>query len=107
MKTDKIKKEEIITALRVKLQTELFFAAVGESFCEDLMRFVKMSPKEDFTRAEADFLVNHAISEVFFHGGREERVKLSKVLQRACWTNISDEEIGLADPKGALPRVIF
>lgn len=104
MKTT-FKKEEILSALKVKLGTELYRSAVGESCCEDIMGFIKLSPAEDFTRAETDFLVNNAITEVFIHGGRAERVKLSRVLRRACWIDISDKEIGLVPSEGALPAI--
>lgn len=100
-----IKKDEILAALKIKLETELFYNAVGESFCEDLITFVKRSPREEFDRAETNFLVNNALSEVFFHGGRPDRVKLCRVLQHACWTDISDEEIGLAVDTIALPLI--
>lgn len=105
MKTTTFKKEDILSALKVKLGTELFYAAVGESFCEHLIICIRRSPKEVFDRVETDFLVNHALSEVFFHGGRAERVKLCKVLQRSYWTDISDKEIGLIPSEEALPAI--
>ena len=104
MKTDRFSKEDVLTALKVKLGTELFYAAIGESYCEDLMSFIRRSPKEEFTRKETNFLVNHALSEVWFHGTREDRVKLARILQVTCWADISRKEIGL---EGGLPSNIF
>ena len=95
----KFNKEEVIPALEVKLGTELFFLGRGESMCEDLILAVKRSPREDFDRGETNFLVNHALLEVYFHGGHEERVKLAKILKHSPWTDISSKEIGLTSDR--------
>ena len=101
------KKEDILDALRIKKETELFYAAIGESMCADLINFVKRSPKEEFTRSETNFLVNDALSEVFFAGGKAARTKLCKVLQRAYWTDISEVAIGIKAPIDSLPGDLF
>lgn len=103
----RFRKEEILNALKVKKETELFYAAIGENLCEDLMSFVKRSPKEEFTRSETNFLVNDALSEVFFAGGKAARVKLCTILQKAYWSDISEVAIGIKAPADSLPENIF